>query len=188
MNKGELYIHIDISYTCEIQNCDQLTKVICLINVWLAVFCNHASAYRLRMKIETIISRLSPVPDSDCPDDAESVRFWCTSGGKSMQKETTTVAATAETRVATTQEGLASILGGADTSAPSLPSHDASANRPTIKALVDIANAESEGATPAPKAKAKVKAKAKPKSRVGEKTPKTPAERRQSIRSQVFLT
>ena len=135
----------------------------------------------LRMKIETIIAKSTPVPDSDCPEDAESVRFWCNIGGKSTQKETTTVAATAEANLATTQEGLSSILGGADLPTAVLPEgHGGTANRPTIKALVDIAN-EPE-ATPAPKAKSKAKAKAKNRSRVSEKNPKTPAERRQSIR------
>lgn len=103
-----------------------------------------------------------------------------------MQKETTTVAATAEARVATTQEGLSSILGGADVAPPMVPSGvEATANRPTIRALVDVANAETP-TTATPKAKAKGKAKANAKSKVGEKNPKTPAERRQSIRSQVF--
>ncbi len=134
----------------------------------------------LRMKIETIIAKSTPVPDSDCPEDAESVRFWCNIGGKSTQKETTTVAATAEATLATTQEGLSSILAGADLPAAVLPEgHGGTANRPTIKALVDIAN---ETEPPAPKAKAKAKAKAKNRARVSEKKPKTPAERRQSIR------
>ena len=145
----------------------------------------------LRMKIETIIAKSTPVPDSDCPEDAESVRFWCNIGGKSTQKETTTVAATAEAHLATTQEGLSSILGVvavvavvvvavvAVVAAVLPEGHGGTANRPTIKALVDIAN---ETEAPAPKAKSKAKAKAKNKSKVSEKNPKTPAERRQSIR------
>ena len=137
------------------------TEVVLFHHAGYTIFSLMLQPPRLRMKIETIISKSSPVPDSDCPDDVESVRFWCTSGGKSMQKETTTVSATAEARVATTQEGLASILGGADVAPPST-APAGTANRPTIRALVDFANAEATP-TETPKAKAKGKPRRKPK-------------------------
>ena len=134
---------------------------------------------QLRLKIEAIISKSSPVPDSDCPDDPESVRFWCTCGGRSSQKETTKVSATAETNVAPSAEGLAQLMGGGgEIGMPGSTPTCSVGNRPTIKALVDIANSEAPEAPAAPKAKAKGKAKAK----VAPKKPQTPAERRTAIR------
>ena len=132
------------------------------------------------MKVETIIAKATPVPDSDCPDDPESVRFWCSTGGKASQKETTRLTADAETRVATTMDGLAGMLAGPEV-ATSLTPTVGSASRPSIKALVDIANA-TPAEPAAPKAKAKSKAKAKAKASA--KTPKTPSEQRQAIRTE----
>ena len=135
--------------------------------------------FQLRLKIEAIISKSSPVPDTDCPDDPESVRFWCTCGGRSSSKETTKVSATAETTVAPSAEGLAQLISGGVELGGGTPPTSAVGNRPTIKALVDLANAEAPPATAgAPKAKAKGKAKAK----VAPKKPQTPAEQRTSIR------
>ena len=137
--------------------------------------------FQLRLKIEAIISKSAPVPDSDCPDDPESVRFWCTCGGRSSQKETTKVSATAETTVAPSAEGLSQLMGGGgEIGAPGTSSTCSVGNRPTIKALVDIANSETPAA--APPAASKAKAKGKAKAKVAAKKPSTPAEQRTAIR------
>lgn len=133
-----------------------------------------------RMKIETIIGKSTPVPDSDVPDCPESVRFWCNTGGRSSQKETTRLTADAETRIATSMDGLAGMLAGPDVGVSAAAAGVGTANRPTIKALVDVASAVAAD-PPAPKAKAKSKAKAKAKAAA--KVPKTPAEQRNAIRT-----
>ena len=68
----------------------------------------------LRCKIQAIISRNTPVPDPDAPECAQSVRFWCTSGGQATERERTRVSAQARANVATTAEGLDSLLGTTD--------------------------------------------------------------------------
>ncbi len=103
------------------------------------------------------------------------------------QKERTTVAAEAQAAIKTTPDTLAALLGGgADVGPVDGVGTGAVGNRPTLKALVDLANSggsEQGGGTPAAKPKAKSKAKAKAKNGVGSQLPKTPAEQRQAIRS-----
>lgn len=141
----------------------------------------HPKKNAPRMKIETIIAKATPIPDSDCPDDPESVRFWCNTGGKASQKETTRLTADAEACVATTMDGLAGMLAGPDVGSSIPAAGVGTANRPTIKALVDIASAPAAETATAAKAKAKSKAKAKAKAAA--KLPKTPAEQRNAIRT-----
>ncbi len=154
----------------------------------MILFMSHALALcdkkTLRFKIDSIITRGTPVPDPDCPEDAESVRFWCTSGGNFSERERTKIQGKATTMVETTGDALAAMVGP-----PELINGPAVAcgNRPTLKSLVDVAaNGESgtgSGTPAAPKAKAKSKAKAKA---VAQQVPKTPAEQRTAIRT-LFL-
>ena len=141
----------------------------------------------LRCKIQAIISRNTPVPDPDAPECAQSVRFWCTSGGQATERERTRVSAQARANVATTAEGLTSLLGTTNVG----PMLGAGAeggtvgNRPTLKALVDVANSQEASHQQLPKAKSKAKAKAK--ASVNLQVPKTPAEQRQQIRNFFLL-
>lgn len=105
------------------------------------------------------------------------------------QREKTKITATAEASIATTGDGLSHMLGGpaADLLGGAAAATPACANRPTIKALMDLAHPTEEGASPAStaataaKAKAKAKSKAKAK-QVNQQQPKTPAEKRAAIR------
>ena len=151
------------------------------------VFCISSCIHlpHLRRKIDSIITKSTPHPDPDAPDDPESVRFWVSAGGSYNETDKTSVSATAHARVDTTADGLTSLLGGGDFG--TMLSHGeasggACGNRPTLKALVDIANTEAPAgptAAAAPKAKGKAKAKA----RVSPQAPKTPAEQRNGVRS-----
>ena len=140
----------------------------------------------VRKKIESIITKCTPHPDPDCPDDEESVRFWVSLGGRMSAKETTSVTATAESGIETTPEVMQSLLGGSTADVgPNLSlAAGTVGNRPALKSLLDIANAE-PAASAAPAAKAKAKTKAKAKARVSSQVPKTPAEQRQAIRTLV---
>eukprot|EP00438_Fugacium_kawagutii_P035483 Skav230561 [mRNA] locus=scaffold2372:43399:46640:+ [translate_table: standard] len=130
-------------------------------------------------KIDTIISRHTPHPDPDCPEDPSSVRFWCTMGGSFSEAEMTRVTATATADIASSAEGLSSLVG-AD---PTLGDGSRCANGPSLKSLVDLSDAGTPGDA-APKAKSKAKAKAKAKA-VAQQQPKTPAEQRTAIRNQL---
>ena len=142
-----------------------------------------------RRKIDTVIQKQAPVADEDAPDDPESVRFWVTDGSSYTETDKTKVAAKASAQVETTADGLAGLVGPAGDgsefgsmlgSAPST----AGSNRPTLKSLVDLANAPDEAsAAPAAKAKAKAKAKGAAKAKVSPKDAKTPAEQRAAVRS-----
>ena len=133
-----------------------------------------------RTKIDSIISKSTPFPDADAPEDPESVRFWATVGGSSAQRESTTISASASARIETTAECLASMVGGGgvDVDAASNGAGGRCGNGPTLKSLVDVANAIPDTAA-VPKAKAKAKAKAKS---VAQQQPKTPAEHRNALR------
>eukprot|EP00438_Fugacium_kawagutii_P018045 Skav215126 [mRNA] locus=scaffold1164:7656:10297:+ [translate_table: standard] len=133
---------------------------------------------RLKSKIDAIISRSKPRPDPDCPDDPESVRFWATAGGHVNETERSKVTATAHASIVTTPTGLAGMMGDAEFSG-GVGNTSQGANGPSLRALVDVANAPVDA--PAAKAKAKTKAKAKAKA-VAQQTPKTPAEQRTAIR------
>ena len=50
------------------------------------------------------------IPDEDAPGDAASTRFWCTTGAKYTDKETTAVRMTARANVAATPEALGTLL------------------------------------------------------------------------------
>lgn len=137
---------------------------------------NRFNFFSIRTKIDTLISRSTPVPDPDAPEDPESVRFWATSGGEFSERERTRVSATATARVAPTTEGLVAMahLDVPGAGAGVTPC----GNGPTLRSLVDVANSTEPGLGPTPKGKAKAKAKA----RVTQQTPKTPAEQRAAIR------
>ena len=131
-----------------------------------------------RLKIDSIITRGTPVPDPDCPEDAESVRFWCTAGGNFSEKERTKIQAKASATIETNGENLAAMVGAPDLGGPG----GSCGNRPTLRSLVDVANAPGSGnggGNGAPKAKAKAKAKSRA---VGQQGPKTPDEQRVAIR------
>lgn len=125
-----------------------------------------------------MISRSTPHPDPDAPEDPESVRFWATSGGEFSERERTKVSATANARVRPTSEGLAAMAHLDVPGAGGVPVTPCG-NGPTLRSLVDVASSAEPGQTgPTPKSKAKAKAKAK----VTQQTPKTPAEHRAAIR------
>lgn len=134
----------------------------------------------LRCKIDTIISRHTPHPDPDCPEDPSSVRFWCTSGGTFSEAETTRITATSEANIASSADGLASMIA----SDPTFGDGSRCANGPTLKSLVDLSTADPP-ADAAPKAKAKTKAKTKAKA-VAQQVPKTPDEQRAALSALAF--
>lgn len=144
-------------------------------------FCYHAPSFLdiclryLRAKVDAIISKNTPHPDPDAPEDAASVRFWADCGGVASEVESTKLAATSQATVQSTGDILSSIVGND----PMAPDTGRVANGPTLRALVDVASTPVESA---PAAKSKAKAKAKAKSRVSQQAPKTPAEQRNAIR------
>ena len=145
------------------------------------MFLDAWQVFHLRNKIDSIISRSTPFPDADAPEDPESVRFWATVGGSSAQRESTTISATASARIETSGDCLASMVGGGlDVDAASNGAGGRCGNGPTLKALVDVANAAPSEATVIPKAKAKAKA-------VAQQQPKTPAEHRNALRNLELL-
>ena len=135
-----------------------------------AILCN------LGAKIDNIVARGVPHPDLDAPEDAESVRFWATSGGQASEIENTKVQAAAETHVQASGEFLGSLVSFG---AMATDSGERSASGPTLRALVDVASAPPT-THDAPASRPKAKAKAK--SRVSQQVPKTPAELRNGIR------
>lgn len=104
------------------------------------------------------------------------MRFWATSGGHFDETEKTTVTATSRADIKTSAQGLASMISSDH---PTSTAPTPCGNGPTLKALVDIANAPHPEE---PAAKAKGKAKAKPKAKAAAQVPKTPAEHRNAIR------
>ena len=102
------------------------------------------------------------VPDPDCPECPESVRFWCTTGGWYHEKEKQELKSTATMAVAPTAATFDSLgaLGGLETGG--------AGPTPSLTSLVDVMNGAgvASSATPAagtpvkPKSKAKSKAKA----------------------------
>lgn len=131
--------------------------------------------HRPRTKIDTIISKSTPYPDPDAPEDAERVRFWCRIGATHSEREKTSVSGTAKASIAANGESLAALT--ADFTETSTTG---TANRPALRALVDVAAQPDPSTTPAPAAKGKAKAKAKAKVKV--EASKTPAEHRTAIR------
>lgn len=129
----------------------------------------------LRTKIDTIIAKSTPYPDPDAPEDPESVRFWCRTGATHSEREKTSVTGTARASIATNGDSLAALTGDFTET-----STTATANRPALRALVDVAAQPDPSTTPAPAAKGKAKAKAKAKVKV--ETSKTPAEQRVAVR------
>ena len=139
---------------------------------------NKSTFSNIRTKIDTLISRSTPVPDPDAPEDPESVRFWATSDGEFSERERTKVSATATARVTPTTDGLAA-MAHLDVPGAGGAAVTPCGNGPTLKSLVDVANSSEPMQTgPTPKCKAKAKAKAK----VTQQSPKTPAEQRAAIR------
>lgn len=119
---------------------------------------------------------------SPCPEDASSVRFWCTSGGAFSEAETTRIKATAEAGIDSSADGLASMLAPD----PTLGDGSRCANGPSLKALVDISALDAPAAdAAAPKAKARGKAKAKAKA-VAQQVPKTLDEQRAALSALAF--
>ena len=129
-----------------------------------------------RTKIDSIISKQTPHPDPDAPEDPESVRFWATCGGSLSQKERSTISAAAAAKIQSNSDGLAAMVGAVDLE--SGENGTKVGNGPTLKALVDVANTVEPSNTPGCKAKAKAKAKAKS---IAQQTPKTPAEHRKAL-------
>ncbi len=132
-----------------------------------------------RVKIDSIISRSTPHPDPDAPEDPESVRFWCRTGATHHERERTSVTGTSHAAIATTGETLAAMtseLQENGTTGPCL-------SRPALRSLVDVATQPVDPpAAPAAPAAAKSKAKAKAKGKVQVQASKEPAEKRTAIR------
>ena len=68
--------------------------------------------FQLRTKLDAIIRKGHSVPDPDCPDDAESIRFWVTTTGKYSERERMSLVGTTNVNVQTTSEGAAALLSG----------------------------------------------------------------------------
>lgn len=80
---------------------------------------------------------------------------------------------TGSAKVTSTSEGLAALVGDVGGGSVATPC----GNGPTLKSLVDVANAEE------PQARPKSKAKAKAKAKVSQQQPATAGERRTAIRT-----
>ena len=132
-----------------------------------------------RNKIESLVKK-GGHPDPDCPDDPESVRFWCTTGSKYQDKERTSVSMQAEGAVKTSADSVGHMLGHGGVLGDGLTGAGAGSG-PSLAALVGVMGATpgGQGDGGAPKAKAKAKAKAKVSVK---KEAKTPEEMRTAAR------
>ena len=120
------------------------------------------------------------VPDDDAPDDAASMKFWCSTSTKYTDREKTRVKMQATANVAATGDELGSLLadGGGSLGLPSSMAAAATGGV-NLGQLVDVIRGSEASAA---KAKAKRKAKgASKKSKLEEA--KTPAEQREAVRN-----
>lgn len=114
-----------------------------------------------RRKIDSIISKNTPVYDEDCPDCPESVRFWCFTSGKATDRERVAVTGQASMRVRTTPEVVGSLLEGPSSAAGSLGSGIAAASKVSLSSLVTVmkdaqnGTASARGTSPSPAGSAK---------------------------------
>eukprot|EP00438_Fugacium_kawagutii_P025584 Skav209143 [mRNA] locus=scaffold2337:5273:8165:+ [translate_table: standard] len=143
-------------------------------------------------KIDTIISKGSPVYDEDAPDCAESVRFWCSVGGKRTEREKVSITGQASVRTKITGKGIAAL---ADTTS-SLASSGTKGAPVSLASLVQIAEnckgpRDAEKTPEEPSAKdEKVEKKAKKgkdkDKKAKKEEPKTTQERKDFIRNFSF--
>ena len=137
-----------------------------------------------RKKIESIVKR-GGVPDEDAPTDAASMRFWCTTGARYTDRESTSVKMTAHANVAATPDQLATMLADPANSggmAGAMPAAAVANSGVNLGELVDVIRNGNTGSTGAAKAKAKPKAKGSAGKRAKLEEAKTPAEVREAIR------
>ena len=146
--------------------------------------------------MDAIVRKQQGVPDPDAPSDAASTRFWCFTGGKFTDRESTSIEMEATATVQTSAAALGSMLD-AGSSAGGTPSTlaltngeagaapSASTVGPSLEDLVGVMQGHV-----AAKAKAKATSKAKAKARaVQQQGSKTPQEIREAIRILLdFLT
>ena len=178
---------------CELWN--NFGKVIFVLHrffLYHVIFCEALtqSSVILRAKIEAIIKKPG-LADPDCPQDAASMRGWCSVGGKYTGKELTAVSMKASANVAPSGDALTSLLGGAEGSGGEVlalantPSGaDASSSSagcaPSMEQLVALISAKA-------KAKSKAKAKAKAKANPAAANASTVAEQREQFRTLVLF-
>ena len=131
------------------------------------------------------------MPDDDAPDDAASMKFWCSTSTKYVDREKTRVRMQATANVAATSDELGTLLGDVGAGGMGLPSSAMAvpgAAGVNLGELVDVIRAG--GGEPAAKGKAKAKPKAKgatsKKSKLEEA--KTPAEQREAVRNLVHTS
>lgn len=141
-----------------------------------------------RRKIDTIISKGNPVYDEDAPDCAESVRFWCSVGGKRTEREKVSITGQTSVRTKTTGKGMAAL---ADTTS-SLASSSAKGAPVSLASLVQIAENckgggdadKTEEPSGAKEEKAPKEKKAKGKDKKAKKEePKTTKEKKDAARN-----
>lgn len=121
------------------------------------------------------------VPDPDCPECPESVRFWCTTGGWYHEKERQELKSTATMAVAPTAAVLGSVssLGGLETGGVGQAA-------PSLTSLVEVMNTAGVASGAAPSAvtpTTKAKAKAKGKAKALPQAPKSEKEKREGART-----
>jgi hypothetical protein len=119
----------------------------------------------LRTKIDSIVRR-GGIPDEDCPTDAASTKFWCTTQTKYTDRESCAVKMTARAAVAPTPDALGSLLptnlGGGSLALGVCgdgATESVTPTGPSLEALVDVIRGGGAGNTTAPKAKPKAKGK-----------------------------
>ena len=141
----------------------------------------------LRTKIDSIVRR-GGIPDEDCPTDAASTKFWCTTQTKYTDRESCAVKMTARAAVAPTPDALGSLLptnlGGGSLALGVCgdgATESVTPTGPSLEALVDVIRGGGAGNTTAPKAKPKAKGKASAK-KVKLEEAKTPSEMRDAMR------
>ena len=85
-------------------------------------FCNYCwGGSTLRLKIDTIVQKNTPVPDEDAPDDPSSTRWWCSTGGKMSEEQVMSVEGEARVSVAADPNFIGS-LTSADAGMTGMPS------------------------------------------------------------------
>lgn len=116
-------------------------------------------------------------PDPDCPDDAESMRFWCTVGSSYQDQEKCKVGVKSSADIKTNADMVGGLLGsdGVGMGDGAVQAAVAAGGGPSLTALVGVM--DSAGANMDSRPAAKGKAKAKAKSGV-KKEAKTPEEQR----------
>lgn len=128
------------------------------------------------------------IPDPDAPSDAESTRFWCTTGSKFTDREKLEMTMETTAAVKTTAEQVGGLMGCQLDQASQLALMDGKSGTPESTStsagpsLQELVNVMTGATTTSAKAKGKSKAKAKAKAAVAVQNAKTPGEQRDAMR------